>query len=119
MSQILMPDIFLCALAAITRGSIAKVESRGDSGQPCLVEHCKLKGLEIGFVYNNLIHLRNVSPNPYLGSRSKRYFHSILSNACLASIDNIAVSFALFFSNSTCKTLLMLWKPCHFNTKPF
>ena len=75
--------------------------------KPCLVECCKLKGLEIvllvnisavGFVYNNLINLRNVSPRLYLGSRSKSCFHSILSNAWLACTDNIAVSLALFFS---------------------
>lgn len=38
-SQILMPGICLCVLTAITGGSIAKVNSRGDSGQPCLVDH--------------------------------------------------------------------------------
>lgn len=128
MSQILMPDIFLLVLTAIAKGSIAKVKSRGDKGQPYLVERWRLKGLEIvllvnistvGFVYNDLTHLINVSPRPYLGSRSKKYFHSILSNAWLASTDNIAVSPALLFSNSTFKTLLMLWKPCRCNAKPF
>lgn len=42
MSQILMPGVFLHVLTAITRGSIGAVKSGGDSGQPCLVECCKM-----------------------------------------------------------------------------
>lgn len=80
-SPAVTPGIPLGSLTAIAKGSIANINSTGDRGQPCWVDLCSLEGFDVallvrisrvGFVYNNGIHFRKTSPNPYLGKTSKR-----------------------------------------------
>lgn len=75
-----MPDILLCSLTAIAKGSIANINRCGDRGQPCWVDLCSLEGFDVaflirisgvGFMYNNGIHLIKTSHNPYLGEHQK------------------------------------------------
>lgn len=66
-----MPDILLCSLTAIAKGSIANINRCGDRGQPCWVELCSLEGFDVAFFDNNVIHLRKTSQSPYLGEHQK------------------------------------------------
>ena len=77
-----MPDIPVWVCTAIASGLTAKVNNKGDRGQPGLVvDLCKLKGFDmmllvnistVGFVHSSRVHLRKFLPSPNLGSTLKR-----------------------------------------------
>lgn len=71
----------MCDLMAIARGSMARINRRGERGQPCLEPLQISKGLDtilvvrisaVGFVYSIFIHLQNLSPQPKRVNTSKR-----------------------------------------------
>ena len=85
---------------ADANGSINIVNSKGESGHPCLVPRCNVKRCELcplvttvvdGEVYSAFIQLMNGSPKPNLPSVENKKVQLTLSKAFSASSEAIIV----------------------------
>lgn len=107
-------------------GSIDRLNSKGDRGQPCRVPFCNIKGVErnpgvytraLGLVYKADINVLKGPKKPILSRTACIHVHLTLSNAFPVSIVRIAGDGCLiglnFISSRTVSTFLIFATRAH------